>query len=65
LIEKSIEGSFEPDLEIVVDPGNDVPRKDFQFSLAENFEISLKKLSIKINKKVKNFPNFLRTENAE
>jgi hypothetical protein len=33
-----------------------IARKDFQFSLAESFEISLKKLSIKINKKVKNFP---------
>jgi hypothetical protein len=32
--------------------------------MAESFEISLKKLSIKINKKVKNFPIFIRTENA-
>jgi hypothetical protein len=30
-----------------------IARKDFQFSLAENFEISLKKLSIQINKKIK------------
>jgi hypothetical protein len=35
------------DLEIVVDPGNNVARKDFQFSLAESFEISFQKLSIK------------------
>jgi hypothetical protein len=33
--------------------------------MAESFEISLKKLYIKINKKVKNFPNFLRTEKAD
>ena len=33
--------------------------------MAESFEISLKKLSIKINKKVKNFPNFLSTEKAD
>jgi hypothetical protein len=42
-----------------------IARKDFQFSLAESFEISLKKLSMKINKKVKNFPNFFRTEKAD
>jgi hypothetical protein len=33
--------------------------------MAESFEIYLKKLSIKINKMVKNFPNFLRTEKAD
>jgi hypothetical protein len=38
-------------LEIVL-----IARKDFQFSLAESFEISLKKVSIKINRKVKYFP---------
>jgi hypothetical protein len=59
------------DLEIVVDPGNNIPiklfdcYKGFSIFLAESFEISLKKLSIKINKKVKNFPNFLRTEKAD
>jgi hypothetical protein len=42
-----------------------IARKDFQFYLAESFEISLKILSIKINKKVKNFPHFLRTEKAD
>jgi hypothetical protein len=42
-----------------------IARKDFQFYLAESFEISLKILSIKINKKVKNFPNICRTEKAD
>jgi hypothetical protein len=33
--------------------------------MAESFEMSFKQLSIKINKKVKNFPNFYRTEKAD
>ena len=61
-----------PDLEIMVDPGNDVPRKFFDclekifnFLWQKVLKFLLKKLFIKINKMVTNFPNILRTENAD